>query len=85
MRIVGDFGVTLAAPAVAFAFLGKWLDRRYDTAPWFLITGFALAAVISGVMIWRKAKRLGVEYQKMINTDPHYTEETQRITEKSRK
>lgn len=65
LRIAGDFGVTIAIPVVVFAYLGKRLDARYDTAPWILIVGFALAALLSGVMIYRKAKKYGTEYQKM--------------------
>lgn len=65
MRIVGDFGATIAIPVVVFAYFGKRLDTRYDTAPWLLIVGFVLAALISGVMIYRKAKRYGQEYQQL--------------------
>lgn len=65
LRITGDFGATIAIPVVVFAYLGKRLDTRYDTAPGLLITGFVVAALISGVMIYRKAKRYGKEYQEM--------------------
>lgn len=65
LRIVGDFGATIAIPVVVLAYLGKRLDVRYNTTPWLLITGFIVAALVSGVMIYRKAKRYGKEYQEM--------------------
>lgn len=65
LRIVGDFGATIAIPVVVLAYLGKRLDVRYNTPPWLLITGFIVAALVSGIMIYRKAKRYGKEYQEM--------------------
>lgn len=65
LRIVGDFGATIAIPVVVFAYLGKRLDARYNTTPWLLITGFVVAALVSGVIIYRRAKRYGKEYQEM--------------------
>lgn len=65
MRIVGDFGVTLAVPIVLFALAGKALDAKYGTRPLFLIAGFVLAAVLSGTSVVRKAKRYGKAYEDL--------------------
>lgn len=65
LRIAGDFGATIAIPVVVFAYLGKRLDARWGTAPWILIVGFVLAALISGALIYRKAKRYGKDYQEL--------------------
>lgn len=65
LRIAGDFVLTIAIPVVIFAYLGKQLDIRFGTAPWLLIAGFTLAAVLSALMIYRKAKRYGKEYQQL--------------------
>ncbi len=65
LRIAGDFGITLALPVVILAYFGKRLDTRFDTAPWLLIAGFASAALTSGILIYRKAKRYGKEYQQL--------------------
>ena len=66
LRIVGDFGVTIALPVVLFAWLGKTLDARWGTKPTFLLVGFLLAALISAVSVYRKTKRYGKEYQSMM-------------------
>ncbi len=65
MRIIGEFGVIIAAPIVIFALLGKWLDGLYDTAPLFLVGGFIVAALMSGLSIYRRAQRFGKEYMSI--------------------
>lgn len=65
VRIIGDFGASIAVPVVVFVLIGQWLDGKYDKSPWFTIFGFALAAILSGKMIYKKAKRYGKEYQDL--------------------
>ena len=65
LRIIGDFGASLAVPVVVFVLIGRWLDAKYNTEPWLMILGFALAAASSAKIIYTKAKKYGVEYQKM--------------------
>jgi F0F1-type ATP synthase assembly protein I len=68
MRVVGDFGVSLAIPVLVLALLGEYFDERFGTGPWFLISGFVLAAVISGRIVYRKAKGYGAEFQRLTTT-----------------
>lgn len=65
LRIVGDFGVSIAVPIVILAVIGQKIDEKYHTAPVFLILGFVVAALLSGRIIYKKAKKYGEEYQKM--------------------
>lgn len=65
LKIAGDFSVSIAVPVVILAILGQWLDEKYNKRPFFLILGFALAALISGRIIYKKAKAYGEEYKKM--------------------
>jgi len=65
IRIMGDFGVSIAAPVVVFVLIGQYLDGRYGHAPFFTVLGFLLAAALTVRIIQRKAKRYGEEYQKM--------------------
>lgn len=64
-RIVGDFGFSIAIPVVAFSWVGQYLDERWGTKPWLTVLGFALAALISGKIVYRKAKKYGKEYQEL--------------------
>jgi len=63
LRIMGDFGATIAVPVVVFSWLGKRLDTRAGTAPIFLIVGFALAFTFSAISIYRKSKQYAKLYK----------------------
>lgn len=63
LRIAGDFGITIAVPVVVFVLLGRWADDTYDKGPWFTILAFALASLLTGISIYKKAKRYGKEYE----------------------
>lgn len=64
-RIMGDFGASIAIPVVLFVLSGQYLDGRYEKSPLFTILGFVLAALISGKIIYKKAKIYGEEYKRL--------------------
>lgn len=64
LKIAGDFGATIAVPVVLLVLLGRYLDSRYGGI-WFTILGFILSALVSGAIIYRKAKAYGGEYQNL--------------------
>jgi hypothetical protein len=66
LRVVGDFGANIAVPVVILVLLGQYLEKRYGFAPYGTVAGFVLAATISGVLIFRKAKEYGTQYQELI-------------------
>ena len=37
-------GIQFAVSILVFLYLGQWLDRKLDTAPWFLFAGVFLGA-----------------------------------------
>ncbi len=65
LRIAGDFGATIAVPIIIFVLIGQWLDGKYDKSPWFTVGAFILAALLSGRMLYKKAKRYGKEYTEL--------------------
>lgn len=56
-RIVGDFGVTIAVPAVVATFLGVWLDQRLGTVPWLLMICIGAALLFTMYLVNKKAHR----------------------------
>lgn len=66
-RIVGDFGATIAVPAVLGALAGRWLDARWGTKPWTLVLCLVIAFTGTALIVVRKAKAYGKEYQALIN------------------
>ncbi len=69
LRIVGDFGISIAAPVVVLALLGKWLDAKWGTKPYMLIAGFLVAAGLSALIIRKRAIAYGKEYQALVDKD----------------
>lgn len=65
LQAVGDFGATIAIPAVLLSWLGKRLDAAWGTRPAFLIAGFALAAALSAYAVWRRAKAYGRKFEEL--------------------
>lgn len=64
-RIVGDFGASIAIPVVVFVLIGQWLDEKYLARPYFTVAAFILAALLSGRLIYKKAKQYGKEYHEL--------------------
>ena len=69
LRIIGDFGASIAIPVVVFVLIGQYFDERYQRSPLFTILGFIISAVISAKIIHKKAKRYGEQYQKLVDND----------------
>lgn len=53
MALAG-LGFELLAAIVGFAFVGYWIDRHYETAPWGLVIG-AVLGIIGGLYNFIKA------------------------------
>ena len=69
MHVFADFGVSIAVPAIAGVLFGKWLDERFATSPRYLIIFVAIAFALTALIIVRKAKRYGKEYEKLMEKD----------------
>jgi len=65
LRIVGDFGITIAVPAVLGTLLGQWLEDKYGHAPFFTVFCLIIAFLITIRIIQKKAKKYGDQYEKM--------------------
>ena len=69
LRIAGDFGIAIAVPIIIFVIIGQWLDEKYAKTPLFTVLAFVLAIVLSGVSIYKKAKRYGEEFKRLDEND----------------
>jgi len=67
LKIIGDFGASIAVPVVIFVLIGQKLDAKFNLSPWLTILGFVLAAVVSAKILYKKSEIYGDVYQKMIN------------------
>lgn len=64
-KMLGDFGVSIAAPVVLLVLVGQYLDGKYDKLPLFTVLGFVLAALLTAKIIYKKVKFYGEEYKRM--------------------
>lgn len=65
VKIMIDMGFSIALPAVAAAFLGQYLDEKYNKYPLFLVLCLVTAFLASAVIIVKKAKAYGKEYEDL--------------------
>ncbi len=67
------FSAWIALPVLAGAFLGKWLDRKYDSEPWLFLTCVGLSFFISmfGLIknVVREYKRIEKEEREKKNQE----------------
>ena len=70
LRVLADFGATIAIPAVAASVLGSKLDAAWGTKPYATLSFLALAFVLTVAVIRRKAVAYGKSYQELINKKP---------------
>lgn len=53
-----DLGYLITIPIVALALLGRWIDKKYDSAPWFLLLGIGLSIFISTYLVYKKTMNI---------------------------
>lgn len=60
------FSAWIAFPVIIGAYLGKWLDNRYNSAPWGFIAVVGMSFVISMIGLVINASK---EYSKIIKDE----------------
>ena len=66
-RAYGSFmtlGLQLAIGIVAFVFLGRWLDGKFGTDPWLMLTGLVLGAAGGLTAFIKQALDLGKQVDR---------------------
>lgn len=58
LSLAWNLGYTIAIPIVVLALGGRFLDKRFDTSPLFLLLGVLLSIIISTLGVYRKVKKI---------------------------
>jgi len=66
LSFIGTVGIATALPLVLFAFLGIYLDKKFQTSPIIFIVCIAIAAFLSFLML-RKITKKAIEDIKKLN------------------
>lgn len=82
LRIIGDFGASIAVPVVILVLIGQYLGGRYGHRPLFTILGFVIAAIVSAKIIHRKAQNYGAEYKRLNDASKTKTSNEIKLDEK---
>ena len=51
-------GYSIAVPLVVLLMLGRWLDRRFGTSHWLLMSGLVISFITTNVLMFREALRV---------------------------
>lgn len=54
LSMIGALGWLIVVPTLIGAFLGRWLDARFETGVFFSGSLIFLGACLGGVMIWKR-------------------------------
>lgn len=65
LKIIGNFGASIAVPVVVLVMIGQYADSARNSSPLFTILGFVFAALISAKIIHKKAQEYGAQYKKL--------------------
>lgn len=69
VQLAWNLGFIIAIPAVVLGFGGAYLDKALGTSPVFLLIGFILAAVLSGLGVVRRLRDIGQD--TAVNRSPN--------------
>ena len=58
LGLVGSFGFTTAGAMAGGYFLGSYLDRKLNTAPWFMLSFVMLGIIGSFIEFFKLIKKL---------------------------
>jgi F0F1-type ATP synthase assembly protein I len=54
LSLAFQLGYTIAIPIVVLALGGRWLDKKLDTSPWFLLLGVLVSIILSSWAVYKK-------------------------------
>ena len=60
----GNISGWIIGPIIIALFVGKYLDKRYGSAPWFFLGLTGLAFLVSIIGIWKILKKYLAEIEK---------------------
>lgn len=64
MATMSSVGIQLVVSTVIGLFLGLWLDKKFDTAPWLMLLGLVIGIASGFKNLYEVAKRYGFDDDK---------------------
>lgn len=63
----------IAIPVVISLYLGKWLDKHFDTAPWLFVLVVGLAFIITLIGLIKETRQATKEIKKQEREKENYS------------
>lgn len=54
VSLAWELGYSIAVPLVGLALVGRFLDKKFESSPWFLLIGILISILISSYLIYKK-------------------------------
>lgn len=54
VSLAWELGYSIAVPLVGLALVGRFLDKKFESSPWFLLAGILISISVSSYLIYRK-------------------------------
>jgi len=54
LSLAFELGYLIALPIIILALLGRMLDKKMDSSPWFLLGGIIISIVVTTYLVYRK-------------------------------
>mgnify|MGYP001574937717 FL=1 len=64
LGLVGSFGFTTAGAVAGGYFLGSYLDKKFNSSPWFMLSLIILGITASFIEFFKLIKKLNNESKK---------------------
>lgn len=58
IQLAWELGYAIAVPLVLLALGGRFLDKKLDSSPWFLIAGILISIAISSYIVYKKVIKI---------------------------
>ena len=71
LLLAWELGYSITIPLVLFALIGRLLDRRFVSAPLFLLVGLVLAVITTTSWLTMRLRKMLQEYHKLAAQEPH--------------
>lgn len=62
--MAGQLGYTIAIPLVVLALTGRFLDKKLNSSPWFLLIGMLSSLVITSIWVYKKSTEIMKKEEK---------------------
>lgn len=58
IKFAWELGYSIIVPLVVFALAGRFLDKKLETTPWFLLSGILISIIVTSFVVYKKTAEI---------------------------